>query len=525
MEDRPTSRATPDPPAELADVWSGRHVERALVATLLLHALAMLSMVALLLPMMPGGPTADDAARMTAIASHAARWRLGWLPWGLTAVSDVALGAALVAWPHVAPGRAWAALALVCAAVVPDQLGQVQWMTRGVELAREGDLTAYLAFEREVFGLTGAWAAMLYTASAVAWCACFASARAWSPGLTRLSVPLFTLFGAAAVAPLLPARLAVPSGLVAAANAVGFVGFEAWLLLVLGRVTVLVRPDTRHGRYAPWRAPRASRGARVLDRIANSRALHRLLQLLPTPQMRSDIRDVVYVNYLVRAERLAGLVPEGLVLQRLGPEGVWAMFSFLTYRHGCFGPRLAGPLRRLFSSPVQTNWRIYVLDPRTGHRGIAFLTTAVTTRLHAVGGRLMSEAPMHLLAAAEVTRDDAGRLRVRLDPGGGSAPDADLDLAPAPDLELPASWEECFPDMRAMLAYAVPQDRAMSTEPWRRCTTREEIDLAIPLDACEPLEGTVRSRMAEALVGHAKAVCFRVPSVKFRLGGEERDGW
>jgi hypothetical protein len=409
-------------PLEPPTPWPGRHVERALLATFALHAVAMLSMACLLLPMMPGGPTADDRARMAAIASHATLWRLGWLPWGLTAASDVALALAVVAWRRVPRGRAWAALLLTCAAVVPDQLAQVRWVTRGVELAREGDLAAYLEFEHAVFRLTGGWAAVLYTASAVAWCACFAGAGAWSWSLTRLSVPLYAVFAIVAVAPLLPPAVALPSWSVAAGNALCFVGLEAWLLLVLEQTARLARPDTRTGRHAPWRAPASRAGARVLDGLANSRALPRLLGLLPTPQMRSDIRNVAYVNYLVAAERLADLVPEGLELQRLGPDGAWAMMTFLTYRHGHFGPRLAGPLRRLFSSPVQSNWRIYVTDPRTGRRGISFVTTAVTTRLHALGGRLMSQAPMHLLARGEVTRQKDGRMRVLLDPGGGSAP-------------------------------------------------------------------------------------------------------
>lgn len=485
----------------------------------------MAAMAALLLPMMPGGGTADDAARMAAIAAHATRWRLGWATWGATALSDLALGVALVGWRRVPRPLAWIALALVCAAVVPDQSAQLRWVTRGVELARAGDLGPYVVFEHEVFLLTGAWAALLYTLASVAWCACFAAAGAWSRGLTRLSVPLYTAFAFAAAAPLLPRPIDVAPSTVALANAVAFVGLMAWLFLVLERVARLARPDAAHGRWAPWRAPSAARFHGLLDAVANSRALRRVLGLLPVPEFRSDIREVVYVSYLVPAARLEGLVPPGLELQRLGPDGAWALFTFLTYRHGAFGPRLAGPLRGLFGSPVQTNWRTYVRDPRTGREGIYFVTNAVTTRLHALGGRLMSEAPMHLLARGEVTRDDAGRVRVAVDPGDGSGPDADLDLAPAPAFALPDAWRACFADARAMLAYCVPQDRAMTTEPWRPCTTREEIDLGIPLDACEPLAGTVRSRAAEAVVGDAPAVCFRVARVAFRLRGEERDPW
>ena len=185
----------------------------------------------------------------------------------------------------------------------------------------------------------------------MAFCACFAAAGTWDRKLTCLSIPLFALFTAAAIAPWLPPSVHLPSWSVGVANAAGFVGLEVWLLLVLERVVLFSRPDTAHGRYAPWRAPSTFRGARLLDALANGRALHRILGLLPVPEFRSEIRDVVYVNYLVAAERLDRLVPEGLALQRLGPDGAWAMLTFLTYVHGHFGPTLAGPFRRFGPQP------------------------------------------------------------------------------------------------------------------------------------------------------------------------------
>ena len=85
-------------------------------------------------------------------------------------------------------------LLLTLMAVVPDQYGQLLWITRGVDLARaavtpEG-LAAYLAFEAPTFEMTASWAAVLYTLAALGWTACLAMARAWSrftPWLTRFS--------------------------------------------------------------------------------------------------------------------------------------------------------------------------------------------------------------------------------------------------------------------------------------------------------------------------------------------------
>ncbi len=133
---------------------------------------------------------------------------------------------------------------------------------------------------------------------------------------------------------------------------------------------------------------------------------------------------------------------------------------------------------------------------------------------------------MHLPASASLARSADGQVSLRLDPGGGSAPDLDLDLAPCPRPDpLPAPWHACFADYEALLAYDVPQDRALSTQPWLRRTSRQEISLGIPLSACEPLAGEVRSRALRRYAGGAEPLCFRVPHVRFSLDREARDPW
>jgi len=82
--------------------------------------------------------------------------------------------------------------------------------------------------------------------------------------------------------------------------------------------------------------------------------------------------------------------------------------------------------------------------------------------------------------------------------------------------------ERVLRDERAVLAYAVPQELALSTQPWARRSTLQEIELGIPLEACEPLTGDVSSRAARAIVGDAVPLCFRVGSVSFRFVSETR---
>lgn len=501
-------------------------LERALLFALFVHLAAMGSMALCLMPGMPGGGA--EALRPGYVAAHPWMWRLGWLPWQLCALSDLLLAVALLATPWIPRWPALLVLLATLTAAIPEQWGELLWITRGIDLAQQavatGDAGPYRQLEAHVYYLTGGWGGTFYALAAVGWTWCFAAAGTWSRLLTWLSVAAWTVFLYTGLAVLVPGLWADESTL-AVFNGIGFALLLVWLAAVLECVLRRSRPDGPHGRLLPWQYPRPGAVGHVLNGLANSRLLRRVCEILPPVAFLSDITDVIYVNYLVEAERLESLRPEGLELQRLGPGGRYALFSSLTYRHGHFGPRLLGPLRRLLPSPVQTNWRTYVRDPRTGAEGIYFVTTAIGSTLHALAARLMSEGiPMHALAHGAVTAGKDGSFRVVLDPGAGSGPDADMALRPttAPQ-PLPAPWDACFADYRALLAYCVPQDRALSAQPWYDRVTRQEIRLDIPLDTCEPLTGEVRSRMAEALLGSAAPLCFRVPRVFFRFDKEEYD--
>jgi hypothetical protein len=120
-----------------------------------------------------------------------------------------------------------------------------------------------------------------------------------------------------------------PSGtLTAGANAIAFVLLMIWLIWVLELVLRRSRPTTSCGHWAPWRHPSQKPWARMIDATANSRTARYIGELLHAFAMTSDITNVVYINYLVRTERLLPFVPPGLELQRVGPNADHAMFAF-----------------------------------------------------------------------------------------------------------------------------------------------------------------------------------------------------
>lgn len=500
-----------------------RALEWALLANFVVHGVAMLAMALFLMPALPGGGVQSDALRIGYIAQHPWLFRLGWFPWQLCALADLVMAITMVRVTWLPRAGTVVVLLFTAIAVMPDQYAQAMWITQGVTLAQT-DAAAYLAFEARMFPLTAAWGALFYTLAALGWTYAFAKAGTWSRALTRLSIPLWSVMVVAVVSPLLPRGIRPSAGFVSAANGVGFTLLQVWLWLVTERVLLRARPEEPWGRLARWRYPGEGAVARVLDLLANSRFAGALLEPLPELTMRSDISHVVYVSYLIPAERALRMVPPGLELQRLGPDGAWALFSFLTYQHGHFGFALMGPLRRLMPSPVQTNWRIHVVDPKTKKRGIYFLTNAVTHVVPALSARLLTEGmPMHVLAKGTVDKQGDGAVSVVLEPGTGSAPDARLDLVQAPAPELTGAWKECFADWTAFLRYCVPQDRAMSSQPLRGRVSRQEIDLGIPLTACVPLRGTVSSRRAQEIAGDAEPLCFYVPRVDFVFDRELHD--
>jgi len=479
-------------------------------------------MGAFLLPALPGGTATTDVARIARIATHPWTFRLGWLPWQLCAVADLLLAIAMVRVRWLPHRAAIGVLVATCCAVIPDQLAQAIWVTRGVDLART-DANAYLSLEREIFPLTAGWGAAFYTIAALGWTWCFVKAGTWSRTLTVLSVPLWLTMTVAVVTLLVPEAHRPSSSFVSAANGLGFAELQLWLALVTEEVLRRARPFEPYGRLARWRHPGSGLLARIADLVANSRLLGMILEPVPEAEMRSDIEDVVYVNYLVSADRAAEFVPPGLELERLGPGGRHALFTFLTFRHNHFGFAFLGPLRKLLPPSVQTNWRVHVRDPNTGHRGIYFFTNAITATMPALAARLTTEGmPMHVLRGASVTRSDAG-IEVVLDPGSGTAPDAKVSLRRSTEPALVGAWAECWMDWRDFLSYCVPQDRAMSSQPLRKRISRQEIDLGIPIDGCEPFAGTVVSAAAKAIAGDAAPLCFRVAKVAFKFSVELHD--
>lgn len=498
----------------------------------------MLAMPLVLAKFLPGGGAPSEEARIALIAEQPWALRLGWLPWQLTAVVDLWFAWLVARTTWLPRTLRWLAAVGTLAAVIPDQLGQAQYVLFGPMNARlvvlgSNTVEQFLAWETPVFRMTTGWGATLYTLGTAFFLEAFRRARAWSRPLGIATAIFYLTMPVAAVAPLVAlAGVVVPPKLVVVLNAIGFVVLLFVYALLAEAVLRRRIPDEAHGRWAPWRHPRGGLFGWLVDAVANSRFVFALTEPLPVFALMSDIEDVVYLNWLVNADRLEALVPPGLILDRVGPKKDKALFTALTFKHGHFGFRFLGGLRRFSPSAVQTNWRVHVREPGSGAIGIYFVTNAISFLPQALGARLFTEGmPMHLLAEAELKRD-GDRITLRVAAGRGSAPDITAELERtgpeegglgAHDGALPPAFREVFPTYEAFLAYVVPQNCALATQPHDGTFTRQDIQLPIDHARVVPLRSVgegVRSVAARAIVGDAEPFAFWVGKVAFSFSGE-----
>lgn len=275
-----------------------------------------------------------------------------------------------------------------------------------------------------------------------------------------------------------------------------------------------------------FRSPRAGRIGAWQDRLGNAerwRAWRRAcLRPFPFPRMRSDVRDIVYANWAVPIAAMSGLVPGRIAL--LARDG-WTPVTVLTYRHRHFGPAWAGPLRRFFPSPLQSNWRLYVSEidgVAVARPTVLFLHNIFDSALYALATRLMSDSlPSHLAAAFRHHHRD-GRYETRIDGGSGSAPSFDLVAHATADLGDPGELGRFAENPAALARLLCLQDAAVCPLGDGGALAEGEIDLPIDPGAIVPLD-PVRYRPGALLrhIGCQDApFCFAVPGVRFDVVSE-----
>jgi hypothetical protein len=248
-----------------------------------------------------------------------------------------------------------------------------------------------------------------------------------------------------------------------------------------------------------------------------------LFHLLPFPRLESDITDAVYLNWAVDGSSIAELLPPGVEPSLASGQTI---LTVLTYRHGHFGPAIAGPLRRLCPSPLQSNWRLYVgrVHGRAPEQPtVLFVQTVLGHGWLALGSRLFSDAlPSHLPLAFEHGRTPDG-YRTRITSGVGSAPELCAATRFARDRRLPPAFGRLFQSWEAAVEWLCRQDAAVAVLAGAPRLASARIRLAMDLASAEPLAfepASFTSAWLRRFVGDDEPLCFAVPRLGLHVLGE-----
>lgn len=290
---------------------------------------------------------------------------------------------------------------------------------------------------------------------------------------------------------------------------------------------MLKRPVPVRALSNVYKHPRASLFGRLVERIANSIRLAKVRRAiasrLPFPKMASDVKDVVYLTWLVPVEACEGLVPAGV---RLWQRDGLTPFTVLTYRHTHFGPSMLKLFRRLFPSPLQSNWRLYLDQPSDGVapvRTVLFLKNIMDSLAYSLATRVLSDALLTHLAARFDHCRTGDIIRTEIAPGEGSSPALMCTVRCGNDRALSPHFASTFGSWSTAVEFLAYQDAAVShVENLDRLAFAE---INLPIDVTEvlsaqPLGAPPTCSMLSLLTPVDGPMCFVVPSVRFQALSE-----
>lgn len=184
------------------------------------------------------------------VAENAQAWRLGWLPWQLSALSDLWVSVAFWRWARrseLADAQRFAgwALALFVVSAVPEQWAEASLVTSFVDSAASAAHGGPASWQRDwavYAAATGVWANFGYTAMTYCWmrCArCSLGRPVWPAWLERPLLAAFVVSGAlTCMATLIAsdAAMGVWFSAASAVNGIAFPSLIAWSLVLFRRL-------------------------------------------------------------------------------------------------------------------------------------------------------------------------------------------------------------------------------------------------------------------------------------------------
>ncbi|ENX17237.1 hypothetical protein F895_01179 [Acinetobacter sp. CIP 64.2] len=182
-----------------------------------------------------------------------------------------------------------------------------------------------------------------------------------------------------------------------------------------------------------------------------------IMRILPFMPLQSQVRNIVYLSWLVDVEQVRQRYPDPVTLWEKDGKTI---FTILTYQHQHFGFAFLGKLRQLMPSPLQSNWRFYLDDsqPKT----VIFEQVIVDQALYVMGGRLASDVMPAQYASTFQHQRDEQVIHTEMSVDDHYSLKSDVQIKG--EKQLPAAWQCLFSTWEEAVQFLVDDAGSVSTD-------------------------------------------------------------
>lgn len=222
--------------------------------------------------------------------------------------------------------------------------------------------------------------------------------------------------------------------------------------------------------------------ARLIESVCNCAGIKKVRRIvfnrLPFLKMRSDVKDIVYLNWLVDRTEVAKLIPNNVSVIEINGK---TLISVLTYKHGKFRPSIFNVIRFAFPSPFQTNGRLYVssLNNEATAKTVLFIKNIMSSTLYTIGTRVFSDAMQTHLANTFTHKIENNTVKTMITQGKGSSPELTCDMLIAHDFNIPIELSRYFGSDEEVIKFICFQDYALNVGSDFNGLCKAEINLPI----------------------------------------------
>lgn len=256
----------------------------------------------------------------------------------------------------------------------------------------------------------------------------------------------------------------------------------------------------------------------IIERLLNGG--RPLQNLFSKAKLTSDIKNVVYLNWMVPYEKVEHLIPEGLHVEVYDGK---VLLTILNYNHGNFRPKSLDPIKFIFGSPNQSNWRLYLKSEYRENKtsDVLFLTNVLSSFFYTFGSRFFSQILKAHWSKYFHHKKNGIHYHTKIHGERSNAPNLEVNLTEKENWQIPEDFYGISKDVNTLLKTICYQDTAF-TKVNNDVLVKAKIRLNFDLETIKPLVlNSIKSETLQDLIQDSICFAFVIPELKFYSLGEK----